>query len=204
MLAIWRAAAVNRFMRCVRHCRGVRFTTAAQPIASKLTPTMVVFCRSIHAPIVVWRNVPTVMQGSWSGANSSDAADEPVGARLPAIWREAAANRCMRCVRRNRGVRFTTAAQPIAGKRAPTVDRRSHYVGVHQPDTQPNRTCRLNNARSAAGFTGLARYSRPAACTWAISSGRPSALMTTPGTGSPSCRTQPAISSVPISPWSRW
>ena len=68
----------------------VGFTTAAQPIAGKRARTLIVVCRSIHAPIVGWRNAPTVMQGSWSAAISSHAADEPVGVSLLAIWREAA------------------------------------------------------------------------------------------------------------------
>ena len=65
-------------------------------------------------------------------------------------------------------------------------------------------TCRLSRALKAAGFTGLGRYSRPAACTSAIISGRPSALITTPGTGSPNRARSQRIRSVPTSPPSRW
>ena len=47
------------------------------------------------------RNLRTVRHDFWSGANSLDAA-KTVGVSLLAIWREAAANRCMRCVRHYR------------------------------------------------------------------------------------------------------
>ncbi len=66
------------------------------------------------------RDLRTAIRGSWSVAKSSDP-PQTVGVSLLAIWRAAVANRCMRWVRHYQGVWFTTAAQPIAGKRAPTL-----------------------------------------------------------------------------------
>ncbi|TDV42857.1 hypothetical protein EC919_117118 [Pseudomonas graminis] len=54
---------------------------------------------------------------------------------MPPIWREATANRCRGCVRRTRASGLTTAAQPIAGKRAPTVD--FSLAGISASCTKP-------------------------------------------------------------------
>jgi hypothetical protein len=96
LLAIWRAAAANRCMRCVRSNRGVGFYDCCAADREQAHS---------HIDRGLARNLRMAIQSSWSTANSSDAA-QTVGARLPAIWREAAVNRCMRCVRHNRGVGF--------------------------------------------------------------------------------------------------
>ena len=86
--------------------------------------TRFVVCGEVFRPSYIdrrlARNLRTAIRGSWSGAKSSDP-PQTVGVSLLAIWRAAVANRCMRWVRHYQGVWFTTAAQPIAGKRAPTL-----------------------------------------------------------------------------------
>ncbi|QKF51728.1 hypothetical protein FX982_02694 [Pseudomonas graminis] len=96
LLAIWRAAAANRCTRCVRQYRGVRFDDCC---AADREQTHSYIDRRLT------RNLRTVRHDLWPGANSLDAA-KTVRVSLLAIWRAAAANRCMRCGRQYRGVRF--------------------------------------------------------------------------------------------------
>jgi hypothetical protein len=97
--AIWRAAAAIQATRFFLQKRASRFTTAAQPIATKVCSHRV----GCAGDSMVWRKSLRRLDPLWESG-------------LPAIWRAAAAIQATRFFRQKRASRFTTAAQPIATK----------------------------------------------------------------------------------------
>jgi hypothetical protein len=100
-------------MRCVCLKRGARLTTASQPTAGKRAPTRV----------GAWRPLSFAQSRVGYACRPFWVAQSPVGAIRGYEGRDlprSGSRTGERSVPLNRGARLTTAAQPIAGKRAPT------------------------------------------------------------------------------------